>query len=33
MAQHLARDGNRSRSYQVLLEGIEAIGGGQTVTE
>lgn len=29
MAQHLTRDGNRSRSYQVLLEGIEAISGLQ----
>ena len=29
MAQHLSRDGNRSRSYQVLLEGIETIGGLQ----
>jgi hypothetical protein len=23
MAQHLSRDGNRSRSFQVLMEGIE----------
>ena len=29
MAQHLSRDGNRSRSYQVLLEGIDEIGGFQ----
>ena len=29
MAQHLSRAGNRSRSYQVLLEGIDAIGGFQ----
>ena len=29
MAQYLSRDGNRSRSYQVLLEGIDAIGGFQ----
>ena len=29
MAQHLSRDGNRSRSYQVLLEGVDAIGGFQ----
>lgn len=29
MAQHLSRDGNRSRSYQVLLEGIDEIGGLQ----
>ena len=31
MAQHLSHDGNRSRSYQVLLEGIDALatdGGG-----
>ena len=29
MAQHLSRDGNRSRSYQVLLEGIDAVGAFQ----
>ena len=29
MAQHLSRAGNRSRSYQVLLEGVDAIGGFQ----